>query len=58
MSQSPALPVPSHRFAVIGGDGRMLHLAERLTEEGHLVNLLGCGGECLPHHNGKGDLHR
>ena len=56
MSQSSALPVPAHRFAVIGGDGRMLYLAERLTEEGHLVNLLGCGGECLPHHNGKGDL--
>ncbi len=37
-----------HRFAVIGGDGRMTHVAERLSEAGHAVDLLGCGGDCLP----------
>ncbi len=36
------------RFAVIGGDLRMTHLAKRLAEEGHAVNLLGCGSDCLP----------
>ena len=39
---------PTHRFAVIGGDGRMRHLAERLAEEDYPVSLLGCGDECLP----------
>lgn len=39
---------PAHRFAVIGGDLRMTHLARRLTEEGYPVSLLGCGSECLP----------
>ena len=38
-----------HRFAVIGGDLRMTHLAKRLTEEGYPVSLLGCGNECLTH---------
>ena len=38
----------SHRFSVIGGDGRMLYLAERLTEEGCPVSLFGCGDNCLP----------
>lgn len=47
---------PAHRFAVIGGDGRMTHLAERLTEEGYAVNLLGCGDECLPQSHGSGEL--
>ena len=47
---------PAHRFAVIGGDGRMTHLAERLTEEGCSVKILGCGNECLPTHKGKGEL--
>ena len=37
-----------HRFAVIGGDLRMTHLARRLTEEGYPVNLFGCGTDCLP----------
>lgn len=39
---------PAHRFAVIGGDGRMLHLAERLAEEDCAVHLFGCGDDCLP----------
>ena len=47
---------PAHRFAVIGGDGRMTHLAERLAEEGYPVNLLGCGGECLPVSGHEGEL--
>ena len=37
-----------HRFAVIGGDLRMSHLARRLTEEGYPVSLFGCGTDCLP----------
>ena len=37
-----------HRFAVIGGDLRMSHLAKRLTEEGYPVSLFGCGTDCLP----------
>ena len=41
---SPNIP----RFAVIGGDLRMTHLAERLAEAGCFVNLLGCGDKCLP----------
>lgn len=49
-------PLPAHRFAVIGGDGRMTHLAQRLTEEGYPVSLLGCGKECLPTHEGGGEL--
>ena len=56
MSHSSTEPKPAHRFAVIGGDGRMTHLAERLTEEGYPVSLLGCGGDCLPLHQGAGDL--
>ena len=40
-----------HRFAVIGGDLRMTHLARRLTEEGYPVNLFGCGTDCLPDSN-------
>ncbi len=39
---------PARRFAVIGGDGRMTHLAERLAEEGFSVRLLGCGEDCIP----------
>ena len=38
---------PVYRFAVIGGDGRMTHLGERLAEEGHAVCFLGCGETCL-----------
>ena len=50
MTHIPVPPPPAHRFTftVIGGDGRMTHLAERLAEEGHSVNLLGCGQDCLP----------
>ena len=36
------------RFAVIGGDLRMSHMAKRLTEEGYPVSLFGCGTDCLP----------
>lgn len=56
MSQTTSTSKPAPRFAVIGGDGRMTHLAERLTEEGCSVKLLGCGNECLPTHKGKGEL--
>lgn len=48
---------PAHRFAVIGGDGRMTHLAEYLAEAGYPVNLLGCGDECLPTVSPATDLH-
>lgn len=47
---------PAHRFAVIGGDGRMTHLAERLSEEGHAVCLLGCGQDCLLPCRARGEL--
>lgn len=43
----PIPPSPRHRFAVIGGDLRMSHLARRLAEEGYSVNLLGCGKDPL-----------
>ncbi len=56
MSPVSNTPKPAHRFAVIGGDGRMTHLAQRLTEEGYSVSLLGCGNECLPTHEGEGEL--
>ena len=49
-------PLPPARFAVIGGDGRMTHLAERLSEEGHHVTLYGCGGDCVPIREGKGSV--
>ena len=45
-----------HRFAVIGGDLRMTHLARRLTEEGCPVNLFGCGSDCLPAPDADTDL--
>ena len=48
MSRTPTSPKPAHRFSVIGGDGRMFHLAERLAEEGYPVSLFGCGDDCLP----------
>ena len=51
MSRTSTSPAPPHRFAVIGGDGRMLHLAERLAEEGCPVHLFGCGEDCLPAHD-------
>lgn len=44
----PTDQVFPHRFAVIGGDLRMTHLARRLTEEGYPVSLFGCGTDCLP----------
>lgn len=56
MSHNSSPFKPAHRFAVIGGDGRMTHLAERLTEEGYHVNLLGCGGDCLPIREGAGEI--
>ena len=40
--------MPARRFAVIGGDGRMTHLAEHLAEQGCSVSLLGCGHDCIP----------
>ena len=42
-------PAP-HRFAVVGGDLRMLHLCRHLTSRGHAVSALGCGEDCLPPH--------
>ncbi len=58
MTPTSAQPAPAHRFTftVIGGDGRMTHLAERLAEEGYPVNLLGCGNDCLPPHDRQYDL--
>ena len=56
MIQTTNIQTPVHRFAVVGGDGRMTHLAQRLTEEGCSVSLLGCGGDCLPPHDGPGEL--
>ncbi len=47
---------PAHRFAVIGGDGRMTHLCERLSEAGQDVAMLGCGSDCLPIRAGTGDI--
>jgi dipicolinate synthase subunit A len=35
----------------------MLHLSERLAEEGYPVSLLGCGDECLPRRSGMGEIH-
>ena len=49
-------PLPAHRFAVIGGDGRMTHLCLRLSEAGQDVSLLGCAHDCLPPHQGPGDI--
>ena len=51
-------PSSAHRFTftVIGGDGRMTHLAERLVEEGYPVSLLGCGNDCLPSHDQQNNL--
>lgn len=46
----------AHRFAVIGGDGRMTHLCERLAEEGHAVRVLGCGHECFSSRSGSGEI--
>ena len=46
----------THRFAVIGGDGRMTHLAERLSEAGYGVRLLGCGTDCLPIRESEGEI--
>ena len=56
MSQTTSTSKPAHRFAVIGGDGRMTHLSERLAEEGYPVSLFGCGHECLPTHEGGEEL--
>lgn len=48
MPDSTYLPPSPLRFAVIGGDLRMIHLCKRLTEEGCAVSALGCGQDCLP----------
>ncbi len=40
--------IKARRFAVLGGDGRMTYLAERLSEAGCSVSLLGCGSDGLP----------
>ena len=53
---SQASNPPVRRFAVIGGDGRMTHLAERLIEEGISVNLLGCGDHCIPKSDNSAEL--
>ena len=39
---------PAHRFAVVGGDGRMTYLARYLAEAGYAVRVFGCGEDCLP----------
>ena len=49
MTDSTSAPLAPHRFAVVGGDLRMLHLCRRLTALGHTVSALGCGEDCLPH---------
>ena len=56
MTHTSTSPNPAHGFALIGGDGRMIHLAERLAEEGYPVNLLGCGNDCLPSNDISQDL--
>ena len=60
MSHTSDMSESAHRFAVIGGDGRMIYLAERLAEEGFLVNLFGCGMDCLSRSeekNGNREMH-
>lgn len=47
MSPTIHIPSPTHSFAVIGGDGRMTYLSERLAEAGHTVSVLGCGTDCF-----------
>ncbi len=56
MSHDTHTSGPAHRFAVIGGDGRMTHLCERLSEEGHTVSVLGCGRECFSTRKGFGEI--
>ena len=56
MSHTSNAQESAHRFAVIGGDGRMIHLAERLAEEGYPVSLLGCGNDCLPRREEQADI--
>ena len=56
MTPSRSLRFPIRRFAVIGGDLRMTHLARRLIEEGCPVSLFGCGTDCLPDHDTETDL--
>ena len=48
MTDPTSVPCSPRRFAVIGGDLRMLHLCRRLTALGHAVSALGCGEDCLP----------
>ena len=47
---------PAHRFAVVGGDGRMTYLAQYLAKAGYAVRVFGCGEECLPDRMSGGDL--
>ncbi len=47
---------PAHRFAVVGGDGRMTHLSQYLAEAGYAVRVFGCGEDCLPSAAGRDDL--
>lgn len=56
MSRDTHTSGSAHRFAVIGGDGRMTHLCERLSEEGHAVSVLGCGRECFSARKGSGEI--
>ncbi|MBR5124381.1 MAG: NAD(P)-binding domain-containing protein [Clostridia bacterium] len=56
MSSAVHTSALAHRFAVIGGDGRMTHLCERLSAEGHAVSLFGCGNECFSPCRGAGEI--
>ena len=49
MTDPTSASLAPRRFAVVGGDLRMLHLCRRLTALGHAVSALGCGEDCLPH---------
>ena len=56
MSSNTPTSKSVHCFAVIGGDGRMTHLCERLSAEGHAVSLMGCGNECFSPCRGAGEI--
>ena len=56
MSPKTHTSKPAHRFAVVGGDGRMTYLAQYLAEIGYAVRVFGCGEECLPFAAGREDL--
>ncbi len=58
MSYTEPVWIPPRRFAVIGGDGRMTHMAERLAEGGHEVAVLGCGAQGMPADSHGGRIRR